>query len=123
MPRKGMTLSPEQKQKMIEGRKRAREQSKLQQQTKSNITQSNSVQVNQVTGKSALGQKSYKKFVTGGKLTLKEAIQAKCYECMGMYEDGRYSCEVSNCPLYQYMPYRNKVAPYNKDIDGMFTNK
>jgi len=42
----------------------------------------------------------------GESLTRGEAILAKCYECMGGYDDGRYDCLVSTCPLHQYMPYR-----------------
>ena len=44
----------------------------------------------------------------GGKLTHKQAILAKCYDCMGSYDDGKKDCEVPNCPLYQFMPYRQK---------------
>ena len=40
--------------------------------------------------------------------SLKAAILAKCYECLYDYADGRYSCEMPDCPLYNWMPYKNK---------------
>ena len=48
-----------------------------------------------------------------GKLTRKEknlerAIQAKCYDCMGFYEDGLEDCKCPTCPLYPWMPYKEK---------------
>jgi hypothetical protein len=38
--------------------------------------------------------------------TRKEAIEFKCWECMGNYVDGMVDCGVTACPLYQWMPYR-----------------
>jgi len=38
----------------------------------------------------------------------KNAILAKCYECMGFYDDGGEDCMRDTCPLYPYMPYRKK---------------
>lgn len=61
-------------------------------------------------GKRAKGRKELQKHVNGGKLTPKEAILADCYECMGGYTDGIYSCGIPACPLYSYMPYRDKKA-------------
>jgi hypothetical protein len=40
------------------------------------------------------------------RLTQRQAILAHCYECMGFYSDGKQDCLVSDCPLYEYMPYR-----------------
>lgn len=42
----------------------------------------------------------------GDKLSLKQAVLAKCYDCMGGYVDGRQDCGVNTCPLYRWMPYR-----------------
>ena len=39
---------------------------------------------------------------------LKPAIYAKCYDCMGFYEDGIMDCGCSDCPLYPWMPYGEK---------------
>ena len=40
------------------------------------------------------------------KLGRKDAIHAKCYECMGGYDNGKEGCMGKRCPLYPYMPYR-----------------
>ena len=62
--------------------------------------------------KSAQGKKELLKFQTGAKITAREAIKAKCYECTGNYEDGREDCGITTCPLYGYMPYGSrKYAP------------
>lgn len=36
------------------------------------------------------------------------AMAAKCHECCGEYTDGKYDCGVPACPLYPWMPYRDK---------------
>lgn len=51
------------------------------------------------------GQKQYEKFEKGGKLTRREAMLAKCYECNG-YDESGVDCKVETCPLYQYHPQR-----------------
>ena len=48
------------------------------------------------------------KHLTGHTLTRDQAIKAKCCDCMGYYIDGRMDCEVPDCPLYPFMPYRGK---------------
>lgn len=64
---------------------------------------------------SGIGKKEYKKFMKGERLTRKEAILAKCYDCMGEYYDGKIDCGLVECPLYQYMPYRkNHAKTYKK---------
>jgi hypothetical protein len=43
----------------------------------------------------------------GGKpITTKEAIIAKCYECNCGYDDGPQDCKIPECPLYDFMPYK-----------------
>lgn len=61
-----------------------------------------------VIGSNAKGSKELKKHNGGGVLTRRQAIYAKCYDCMGRYADGKNDCDVSRCPLYSYMPYRGK---------------
>jgi hypothetical protein len=51
------------------------------------------------------GKTALLKWVGGGKLTLSEAILAKCCKCQGYYKDGKKDCEVTSCPLYFRMPY------------------
>ena len=40
--------------------------------------------------------------------SLKKAALAKCKECCSDYIDGRLDCELSDCSLYFWMPYKNK---------------
>ncbi len=61
------------------------------------------------TGITAQGSKELKRYrETGKKLTRAHAMKAKCYECQGGYADGKQDCKVTSCPLYPYMPYREK---------------
>jgi hypothetical protein len=46
----------------------------------------------------------------GEKLTQRQAILAKCCDCMGYFTDGRSDCSMKTCSLHPYMPYREKVA-------------
>ncbi len=56
----------------------------------------------------AQGRNELKKYLEGKKITYKEAVLGKCYECNLGYADGKVSCEIPECPLFQYMPYKNK---------------
>ena len=60
------------------------------------------------------GRTQYLRFLQGEKLTYREALLAKCYDCDGGHSDGRYDCEVLSCPLRRYMPYKDKLSPYSK---------
>jgi hypothetical protein len=53
------------------------------------------------------GKNQYQDFLEGKHLTRKEAMLAKCYECMGFFEDGKQDCLGKSCPLYRYYPYRS----------------
>jgi hypothetical protein len=58
-------------------------------------------------GTTAQGKKEYVKYLKSGqKLSPKQAILANCYQCLGFYVDGRHDCEIPDCPLYPFMPYR-----------------
>ena len=59
------------------------------------------------------GRTQYLRYLQGEKLTYKEALLAKCYDCDGGHTDGRYDCEVLSCPLRRYMPYLGKFSPYS----------
>jgi hypothetical protein len=52
------------------------------------------------------GKNQYADFKKGVRLTHKQAILAKCYECMGFFEDGKQDCCGKGCPLYQFYPYK-----------------
>jgi len=57
-------------------------------------------------GKEFRGQKEFLKHLDGELITMKQAILAKCYDCMGYYSDKGEDCELPTCPLYSYMPFR-----------------
>jgi len=63
--------------------------------------------------KTSAGRTQYLRFLNGEKLTYREAMLAKCYECDGGHSDGRYDCEVPTCSLYPYMPYNGNYATNN----------
>ena len=57
-------------------------------------------------GKTAKGKKELLKHLSGGKLTFKQAIFAKCYDCMNYFSDGKIDCKIPSCPLYPFMAYK-----------------
>jgi len=61
-------------------------------------------------GKTARGQKELLKHLSGGKLTFKQAIYARCYDCCGFYSDGKQDCNISRCPLHPFMAYNKNKA-------------
>lgn len=58
------------------------------------------------SGKMRVGKTQLLKYLTGGRLTQREAIKAKCYDCDGMGETGE--CDIESCTLYPYSPYQTK---------------
>jgi len=68
--------------------------------------------------KRAKGSKEYKDFLEKKKLTPRQAIRAKCYDCMGFYVDGVQDCGIETCPLYLYHAYRNKSQRVKEDLDS-----
>jgi hypothetical protein len=44
--------------------------------------------------------------MTATKVTRAKAMLSKCHDCMGYYKDGKVDCQVTGCPLYPWMPYR-----------------
>jgi hypothetical protein len=58
------------------------------------------------------GSSALKKHLKGERLTQRNAIEAKCCDCVGNYLDGREDCGVIECPLHPWMPYRKgRVRP------------
>jgi len=56
-------------------------------------------------GKTARGQKELIKHLSGERLTLKQALHAHCYDCMGFFADGKADCGMKHCPLHPFMAY------------------
>jgi hypothetical protein len=56
-------------------------------------------------GLTAQGRNELLKHLNGEKITRKQAMLAKCYDCCGYFCDGRADCEVLDCSLYGYMIY------------------
>jgi hypothetical protein len=54
------------------------------------------------------GQAELVAILNGKQVCASKAIKAKCYDCMGYYEDGDDDCKDPTCALYRWMPYRNK---------------
>ncbi len=52
------------------------------------------------------GKSNLAKHLAGERLTQRQAILAKCCDCMGHHVDGRFDCGIGTCPLYAWMPYR-----------------
>jgi hypothetical protein len=75
-------------------------------------------------GVSAQGRQELLKFLGGKKLTKGEAIQAKCYDCMSRFRDGKVDCKIKTCPLYEFMPYsaayknriKKELSPEQKQV-------
>lgn len=60
-------------------------------------------------GKQFQGKSEITKFLNGFRITRKEAIKAKCYDCMGFYDNAQEKdCKNYTCPLYTYMPYKGR---------------
>ena len=49
-----------------------------------------------------------KKKARSKKPSFPKAVLAKCHECMGYYWDGRIDCCMPACPLYSWMPYKER---------------
>jgi len=50
------------------------------------------------------GKNDLIKHLKGQRLTQRQAIRAKCFDCNGMGELG--TCEIQTCALWPYSPYR-----------------
>lgn len=67
-------------------------------------------------GKAFKGKFSLIKHLEGKIINKRQAIEAKCYDCMGFYNDGTIDCEIQDCPLYPFMPFQKNVIRKNKRI-------
>lgn len=57
-------------------------------------------------GKRRIGRKDLIRHLEGKRLTQRQAIRAKCYDCNGMGESN--ICDIEDCSLFGYSPYRVK---------------
>lgn len=65
-------------------------------------------------GKAARGQKELLKHLSGDRLTLKQAVNARCYDCTGFFADGKVDCGLKHCPLHPFMAYNtNRLQKTN----------
>jgi hypothetical protein len=55
---------------------------------------------------------NYTKAIEGN--SRKEALKAKCLDCMCWQKDEIKICEIDWCPLWPYRPYQNKVNKVKK---------
>jgi len=69
------------------------------------------------------GKVSFIKFLKGEPINLREAIEAKCYECMSYYADGVGDCGCPKCPLYPFHPYNPNPAKLRKERPDMRKKK
>ena len=61
---------------------------------------------NKMNGVKAIGRKELTSHLKGLRLTPRRAVSAMCYDCMGGFTDGKHSCQIPDCPLFPFMPYR-----------------
>lgn len=62
--------------------------------------------------KRSLGASYAVKYYARERLTRGQGIIAKCAECMCWYIDGMRDCKMPDCPLYEWMPYRESRKRY-----------
>lgn len=56
-------------------------------------------------GKTARGKKELLRHLEGGRLTLRQAVLAKCFDCTGYFADGKADCKCPSCALYPFMAF------------------
>ena len=57
-------------------------------------------------GRQSKGKRHLVRHLNGEKLTRKEAMDAACYDCMSYFVDGQVDCELPNCPMFGFRPYK-----------------
>lgn len=65
-------------------------------------------------GITSKGKTQMLRHLDGIKLTRNQAITAKCFDCMGMFIDGRLDCKMPNCPLFPFRSYKDSLKPVIK---------
>jgi len=64
----------------------------------------------QKSGIASAGKTNLIKHLQGERLTQRQAIHAKCCDCMGYNADGRMDCRMPHCSLYPWMSFRDDRA-------------
>jgi hypothetical protein len=59
-------------------------------------------------GMMAKGKAEMIRHLYGEKLSYRQAVIAKCYDCTGWAADGKEDCCMPECALYPFMPYGKK---------------
>ena len=62
-----------------------------------------------MTYRKAKGGKELQRYLLDNKrLSPRQMVIAKCYECMEGYIDGKIDCGIPECPCYGLMPYNGQ---------------
>lgn len=68
-------------------------------------------------GKKARGKSELIEHLEGGRLTLRQAVQAHCYDCMGYFADEKADCKIPACSLYPFMAYnKSKIKRKSRRV-------
>jgi len=62
-------------------------------------------------GISSAGKRHLLRHLRGERLTQRQAILAKCCDCMCYHADGRTDCLMPHCSLHPFRPYRDERLP------------
>ena len=72
-------------------------------------------------GHKRAGQKDLINHLQGKRLTQRQAIKAKCYDCSGMGEDP--DCENDECSLFNFSPYNRMCKRLSQKKGKMSVKK
>jgi hypothetical protein len=61
------------------------------------------------------------KYLEGGKISRAQGVEAKCYDCLGMGDQGH--CDQESCSLYDFSPFRITVSTKNTKKGYQRSNK
>jgi hypothetical protein len=67
-------------------------------------------------GINSAGKTNLVKHLKGERLTQRQAILAKCCDCMCYHADGRLDCRMPHCSLYPFRPYKEDPAVSSKKV-------
>jgi hypothetical protein len=70
----------------------------------------------QKSGKASAGKTNLVKHLKGERLTQRQAILAKCCDCMCYHADGRLDCRMPHCSLYPFRPYKEDPAVSSRKV-------